>query len=148
MKPGAVAMIRTKGGDREVLGMRDTHGWAHLRDYESPHATHSLWTSAGQVVAIRPVVVLDLNEQSICRVIEVLREKGLDLIADMISEQHPPVWPDEPMNMSTRVTDRDGLMWARDPNEMGNWLPLGSGKFGRTDWEYLCETRGPLEVRS
>ena len=136
-KSGDVALIRTQGGDHEVLGLRDTHGWAHLKDWRSPHGSHSIWTSASQVTAVRPLLVIDPEDrEQVERLISGVRrarvlqdrdtqmaDDGFDraLTAALREFANPtPPRPDEPMGLGAVVESARGNLYVRAGD---GWLP-------------------------
>lgn len=105
--PGTVAMVEGK------VALR-VDGPYNTRKTPTWQWGNGEWTALA-LGPIRPLVVLDLNEQSYRRVIEVLREKGLDQIADMIAEQTRPPKPDEPTGLGAVVED-EGRRWVHFGN--------------------------------
>lgn len=119
-KPGDVAVIRTAGGDREVVGLRDTNGWAHLRDYETTMRSHSLWSTASQVEVIRPLVVIDPEDREQARDLWAAwidagahMEPGIGRLQAALRSLVAPPKPDEPTGLGAVVEDVDGKRYIR-----------------------------------
>ena len=137
-KPGDVAIIAIKGGDRLVIGLRDTHGWAHLREYDSEVVSHSVWTNASQVTVVWPLVVIDPDDvKQVARLVDAVLANGYkydgslsaDMAAALRSLIEPPK-PDEPTGLGAVVLGSDGNLWVAGPGVPGGkrWEPEDGGE--------------------
>ena len=139
-QPGTVAMLRAENG-HEFLAVRTFGGSSG--DYWSAPKGWPKEASGCEIIATKPLVVLDLSPHEVMRALEALRgSNGMVAmqVADKLEAAARPPKPAEPKGLGAVVEDAKGTRWVHFGN--GCWIKEvpNAGLLTRT-WDEIDAVR-------